>query len=308
MTLEASSSVFLIGNRDLGVVARLFREAGAEVRELNAEGPTVAGAVREIQRAMIDEKAARLVVVGGDGMVHAGVNALAPLAAGGFDVSLGVVPLGTGNDFARALRLPLDDPSAAVRRALAPARKIDLLHTGDRWIATVATCGFAARVNERANRLRFPRGASKYTLATLLLVPRFAGDELRVLPTNSDTDVDAVARCRPDESITSVHTIVAIANTGWFGGGMHVAPYARPEDGFLDIVQVGRLRRLELLRYLPTIFSGAHVKHPATTLSVAKSVRIEGATSMELWGDGEYVCPLPVIVSLMPSALAVAGV
>jgi diacylglycerol kinase (ATP) len=286
--------VHLVGNR---VTSSFLAELGGLVDELvviESAAPTTSGTIAAIRAAVVDQHATRIVVVGGDGMVHAAVNALAPLAAHGHDVSLGVIPLGSGNDFARGLDISLDDLPAACAVAVGPAHAIDLLHTAYGYVATVATCGFPARVNALANSSRWPSGPSRYTAATLRLVPRLRTDELTL--TIDDADAD-----------TAEFTIVAVANTGWFGGGMHVAPDAQPTDGLATLVRVGYLGRLRLLRYLPSIFSGGHVKHRSTTLMSVRSVAIDGPATVELWGDGEPLGPLPVEITVVPNALMVAS-
>ena len=104
-----------------------------------------------------------LVVCGGDGMVHLGVQAVA-----GTDTPLGIIPAGTGNDVARYLDLPRKDPPTAAERVIAgTTRTVDLARSGDRYFVTVLAAGFDAVVNERANRMTWPRGQMRYNLATL---------------------------------------------------------------------------------------------------------------------------------------------
>ena len=111
-------------------------------------------------REAVAAGATRLVVVGGDGIVHLGLQVVADT-----NVVLGVIPFGTGNDFVRGIAGIPDDPMAAAAIALSDGRPVDAIRAGDRWIASVATGGFSGDVNERANRLRRPRGPSRYTVA-----------------------------------------------------------------------------------------------------------------------------------------------
>lgn len=284
--------VHVVGNRADPAAARHLA-AVVDVREITAAEPTTAATAAAITSAVLHGGARRVVVVGGDGMVHAAVNAMAPLAAARHDVSLGIVPLGTGNDFARALGIPLDDTAAACAIATGPATAVDLLHSDHGWVASVATCGFPARVNQRANRMRWPKGSTKYTLATLREMPRLRADHLRITVDDGPP-------------VDGEYTIVAVANTGWFGGGMHIAPAAQPTDGTADLVLTAALGRIELLRYLPKVFSGGHATHPRTTFRTASVVHLDGSAGVELWGDGEPLGPLPVTVRVVPAALRVA--
>jgi diacylglycerol kinase (ATP) len=273
------------GDRALPAAAQLIRARGNEVETLV---PVRAGDVRALVRGALDDGAERLVVVGGDGLVHLCAQELC-----GAPTILGVVPAGTGNDLARGLGLPLDDIDAAVTAALAPAGPVDALRTTHGWVVSVATAGFSARVNARANHLRRPRGSARYTLATLLELPSLHAEHVQL-------DLDGV---RHDVDIT----LVAIANTAYFGGGMQICPDARPDDARLDLALIGPVRRGTLLRILPRVFSGRHVSHPAVTLLSGRRLRIEGATSLELWGDGERVGSAPYDVEVVPGALRIAG-
>jgi diacylglycerol kinase (ATP) len=111
-------------------------------------------------------------------------------------------------------------------------------------------------------------------------------------------------------------SLLAIANTAYFGGGMAVCPSATPTDGRLDVAVVGAVGRLRLLRFFPQVFSGRHVTNPAVTMWSATRLRIEtiddepAATPDArdgVWGDGEPLGPLPIDIEVVPAALQVAG-
>jgi diacylglycerol kinase (ATP) len=104
----------------------------------------------------------RLIVIGGDGTLHQAIQVAACT-----QVVLGLLPAGSGNDFARALDL-VTEPQSAIARTLGPATPIDLLRVGDRYSATVATVGFSVDVTLRAKGIRWPKGSAKYTAATLV--------------------------------------------------------------------------------------------------------------------------------------------
>jgi diacylglycerol kinase (ATP) len=282
-------TLHVIGNRESPEAVAEWRRLGFEVVELQAaDGPETRAVIR---RAVEEDNATRMVVIGGDGMVHHAVNVLASSHSG---VMLGVVPLGSGNDFARAMHLPIDDPVAAARIAAGPSRSIDLLRTDYGFVATVATCGFPARVTKRANALRWPKGPSKYTVATLLEVPRLRPDRLEI-------------RIDEQPPITVDSTLFAIGNTAWFGGGMQVCPDARPDDQRADVLWTSALGRISLLRFLPTIFSGAHVRNRRSFTASGSVVKLlSDRPGVELWGDGEYLGPLPCSVEVAPKALQLA--
>lgn len=262
------------------------------IERLRALGRTVvdltgadADASRVNATAAVADGAERIVVLGGDGMVHLAVQAVA-----GTDTALGVVAVGTGNDFVRSLPGIPDDPLDAVRVALGEPDPIDAIRVGDRWIASVATAGFSGDVNARANRLTRPRGQSRYTVATVLELPA-----LRRRPTRLTVD-----------GVTHHHdaVLLAVGNTAWFGGGMHICPHADPDDGMLDVTVVDGVGRLELLRFFNRVFKGTHLDHPK--VHTHRGARIELDADVAVWGDGEPVATGPVVLEAVPAAIRLA--
>ena len=267
------------------VVSTLRAEGYEPVDITGPDAPTSLAAAR----AVVDEGADRLVVVGGDGLVHLATQAVATS-----DTALAVVPVGTGNDFVRGLADFPHDVVTATRAALGPARPVDAVRADDSWIASVATVGFSGDVNERANRLHRPRGPSRYAVATMLELPGLRRRDLRIT-------VDGVMH-------EHRAALVAVGNTGWFGGGMHICPAAEPDDGLLDVTVVGDVGRFELLRFFRLVFSGDHLAHPRVTAHRGSEVRVEtfGASAdraLPLWGDGEPVDVAPVTLHAVPGAL-----
>lgn len=277
--------VHLLSNPEVSSRTRLRRLAeiraalearGHELIELQPASPDlIAPTIQEARHHGVT----RLVIAGGDGLVHQCLPAIA-----GSDVPVGIVAAGTGNDFARALGLPTD-PDGSVAAALADPVPVDLITiesrpgstpTGDETLlaASVVTGGFSGGVNARANRLRFPRGRHRYTVATLV--------ELASLDAVS---IDLVVDGEHHQLESS---LFAIGNTRYFGGGMDICPDAAPTDGVIDVTVVGAVSRFTLATVLPRVFSGRHVDHPAVT--TYRGERIELSTDADLWADGE---PLP---------------
>jgi diacylglycerol kinase (ATP) len=282
----------MIGNRRAPKALAYFRSQGHEVVELTATDTR--GSIAAIQNAIVTDGALRMVVVGGDGMVHAAANAIAPLGAEHPGVVLGIIALGSGNDFARALGLVIDDELAAAKACLEPAKPVDLLETSFGWVATVATCGFPARVNRRANSMRYPKGSLKYTVATVAVLPSLGSDVIEL-------SLDGAASTQAD-----LH-LLAIGNTAYFGGGMKICPDASFDDGLAEVVQVDTLGRLEVLRFLPSVFPGKHVHNVRTKVQRARTISLRADSNVELWGDGECLGVLPATVELRPNAIQVAG-
>ncbi len=282
----------MIGNRRAPKALAYLRSQRHEVIELTATDTP--GTIAAIRNAIVADGAKRIVVVGGDGMVHAAANAIAPLASEYPDVVLGIIALGSGNDFARALGLIIDDELAAAKACLEPAKPVDLLETSYGWVATVATCGFPARVNRRANSMRRPKGSLKYTVATIAVLPSLGSDAI-------DLSLDDAAWAKAD-----LH-LLAIGNTAYFGGGMKICPDARFDDALAEVVQVTSLGRLEVLRFLPSVFPGKHVHNERTKVQRALTISLRADSNVELWGDGEFLGVLPATVEVRPNAIRVAG-
>lgn len=244
-------------------------------------------------RAAVAEKPDALVVVGGDGMINLGVQALE-----GSRVPLGLVPSGTGNDMARGLGIPIGDTESAIEALAAalqrPARTIDAgaigFAGGSSRFACILSAGFDALVNERANRMTRPRGRSRYTIALLV-------ELAKLRPIEYTLTLDGVVH-------RERALLVAVANNLSFGGGMKVAPDARLDDGLFDVVLVRPLGRLAFLRIYPRVFAGTHVTDPRVVVHRAASVRIE-AEGVVAYADGERIAPLPVDIAMDAGGLRV---
>jgi diacylglycerol kinase (ATP) len=266
-----------------------LRALGASVRTV--VGSNAASTATALRDLIATDAVDRVIVLGGDGVVHLAIQVLAEGS-----IPLGICPVGSGNDIAAALSLPtgLDD---AVRVALGPTRSVDLLRIGDRWAASIATIGFAGDVNARANRLRRPRGASRYTVATVVELPRLRARPVRLsIDEGEPGDLQA--------------TLVAIANTDRFGGGMRIAPDALCDDGLLDITVVGPVGRIRLLRFFGRVFRGTHTALPEVTTHRGSQVALT-CPGVQLWADGEPIGdPLgsePLLIETVRGALLVAA-
>lgn len=273
------------------VAARL--RAGAEVTV--QVGTSAAHAVELMTVAARGHDA--VVVLGGDGMVHLALQALA-----GGDTPLGIVPGGTGNDVADVLGFPAD-PLAAADLVLAAVvdgsvRRADLGRTATgTWWATVLCAGFDSAVNARANRMTWPKGPRRYDLA-------IAAEMLRLRPYRFRIDLDG----QPMEVDA---TLVAIGNGPQYGGHKKMTPDGRMDSGEFAITVVGPVSRLTLARLAPKLPDAGHIGHPAITTYTAREVGLtaSGADAepgrIVSFADGEPVSPLPVITACVSAALPV---
>lgn len=281
--------------REVGdLVSARLRQASHTVVELVE--PDFASLVTATQREVASGLDA-LVVVGGDGMVHLGVNRVA-----GTGIPLAIVPSGTGNDAARLLGIPHEDPQAAVDHLLAALghepRTMDLgrarwVTTGGgeetRWFAGALSAGFDALVNERANHMRRPKGPSRYTIAMLR-------ELLRLRPLRYRIQLD-------ERVVEGDYLLVCASNGVSIGGGMKVTPNARQDDGLFDVLLVDPFSRIGFLRIFPRVFKGTHLDDPRVHVEQARRVRIEAPVVG--YADGERLAPLPIEAEIVPSALRV---
>lgn len=260
-----------------------LRAAGLSVRDLQGRD---AGESLDLARQCVAEGVDALVVCGGDGMVHLAVQAVAATGT-----PLGIVPAGTGNDVARYFDLPRKDTDVAVDRVIAGrTRTVDLARSGSQYFVTVLAAGFDAIVNERANRMTWPRGQMRYNIATLA--------ELRVfepLPYTLQLD---------DRQVELEAMLVAVGNGPSFGGGLRITEGAVLDDGLLDVVIIKPISKPDLVRTYPKLFRGTHVHHPQYEHHLVRSVTI-AAPGIVSYADGERFGPLPLTVECAPGALTV---
>jgi diacylglycerol kinase (ATP) len=267
--------------------------SGRPVRLLPADSSE--DAEKACHRA-VAEGVAAVVAVGGDGTVHQVLQSVAARPVG-----FGVVPAGTGNDFATGTGVP-EDPFAAAE-AIAAAirdgrdRPVDLARmTGPegevRWYGAVLAAGFDAIVNERANRMRWPRGPRRYDLAIALETTRLRSRFYQL-------ELDGADR-------SGAYVLVAVGNCPSYGGGLRICPDADPTDGLLDVVTAAPLGRIALARLKPRVRRGTHVTDPLVDAFRARQVRIN-AEEIIGYADGERIGPLPLVVDCVPGAVRLLG-
>ena len=263
-------------------LARL-RGAGLGVRSLQGRD---AGEALDLARQCVADGVDALVICGGDGMVHLAAQAVASTGT-----PLGIVPAGTGNDVARYFDIPRKDPDAAVDLVVAGrTRTVDLARSGAQYFVTVLAAGFDAVVNERANRMTWPKGQMRYNIATLV--------ELRVFePLAYTLQLD-------DRQVSLDAMLVAVGNGPSFGGGLRITEGAVLDDGLLDVVIIKPISKPDLIRTYPKLFKGTHIHHPQYEHHLVRSVTI-AAPGIVSYADGERFGPLPLTVECAPGALTV---
>ena len=234
-----------------------------------------------------------LAVMGGDGMMHLGLNACADQTAAS-PTLLGLLPAGSGNDLCRGVGLDPDDPvGAAAVVADGTRRDLDLIQVAGRYVGAVLATGFDALVNRRANTMAFPRGGSRYTVAALAELRVFSPLRYRLVLDGAVRELEAM--------------LVAVGNTSSYGGGMRICPAADATDGWLDVTVIHPVNRLTLLRLLPQMTSGRFARHPCVEQLRARVVRVDGETGggrpLVTFGDGEHLGDVPADAVVAPEVL-----
>lgn len=237
--------------------------------------------------------AARIIVVGGDGSVHEAVNGI---MRANQQAALGVVPIGTGNDFAKASDIPLHWEDAATLlaehiTAKRSPREIDVGRMNDRYFANGAGVGFDAKVTSIARSIRLPIGDFVYLLA--IVQAMWDGIITPDLTIRYNNEV----RHGP-------MTLANVSNGPWVGGMFLIAPDGKNDDGKLNLVIAGPVSHLRILRLLPMLMNGTHIGQPEISAVALQSCEIEATLPVPSHLDGE-VQPLQsrFEIEILPGAL-----
>jgi len=236
-----------------------------------------------VSESLRNGEANRLLSVGGDGLFHL----LLQLAVE-FKVPLAVAPGGTGNDFYRTLGWFEHELNDYLEQLIsAEPTFVDVGVADGEYFGAVLSSGFDSVVNERANKLKWPKGPAKYNVAIALEFLKFNPIEFKIFADEKVLEVEAM--------------LIAIGNGQSYGGGMRVCPNADLNDGLLDIMILHPVSKFEFLKVFPTVYQGTHIEHPQVEVIRAKKIRIESAAIA--YADGERIGQLPVQVESLPQSL-----
>ncbi len=274
------------------VIKAEFERLGVEVIDLTSR--SIEEAEAKARMAIAHQQIDALVVAGGDGVVHLGVNLVADAK-----IPLGIIACGTGNDSARALGLPVGDIVWATQIAadhLDKTRRVDVgLVENDKgrfYFFGSISAGFDALVNARANKWKFPKGPSRYKFAMFRELAAFKKLRYKLMVDGEYHEIDAM--------------LCAVTNVEGYGGGMKVTPDARPDDGELDLFIVHKISRRELIKIFPSVYTGGHVGHPAVEIVRVKNVEIDSGKT-PAFADGESAGHSPLKISVVPAGIEILG-
>ncbi|MBI2169051.1 MAG: diacylglycerol kinase family lipid kinase [Actinobacteria bacterium] len=261
-----------------------LKESGVEAEVCLSESPAHPP---ELAKEAFDQ-GRTVVACGGDGLV----GQLAGVAAdcGG---TLGLIPTGSGNDFARNVGFDHKDPFAAIDvLSSGQVRAIDLGRVDGQWFCCVASTGFDAEANRWANTVHRLRGTALYVAATFRTLAIYHPKRFVLTVDGIEHEIEG--------------WLLAVGNATSYGGGMKVVPMARLDDGLLHGTAVGRVSKFEFVRTFPRVFKGTHVDHPKVQTFEGRTFELASADGepLPVFADGEHVADLPVSISVVPGALS----
>ena len=271
-----------------------LRAAGLqlEVRETRAPGQATV-----LAHGAYGEGFRKFIAVGGDGTSFEIINGLFPEAATQGRASLGFLPLGTGNSFLRDFIANGTDLAEFGIQAILAGRKracdvIRLNHSGGSiFFINTLNMGFAADVATLTNRRLKFLGEPGYLVGVLVSLARL---RRRPFPLRADGERDD-RRC----------LFVAFSNSKYTGGKMMIAPQASIDSGTIEYVHWGPIGRLGLVRNLPTLFTGTHIRHPMASRRTAARIEFDLKNPVDVVVDGEVLTLEAESLEALPGALDV---
>ncbi|MDR0787186.1 MAG: diacylglycerol kinase family lipid kinase [Gemmatimonadota bacterium] len=267
-----------------GSIESAFRDVGAKAHLV---ATTARGHAIELAQQAVAEGWPAVVAVGGDGIVHEVANGLMRAAGDAPTLPMGIVPVGSGNDFVKRLEIPCHQPAAAVRKLVAASpRGVDIgrvTHTvgagappGVWYFTNGIGLGFDARVAQHASRIRRLRGFMIYAWGVAKTLADLSSPKIRVV-----VDGREVA----DRELI----ITTISNGPCHGGNFWITPEARIDDGVFDILIADGRSLPGLLALLPLVPFGRHIGQKGVELFRGARVEVQSGTQLPIHADGELI-------------------
>lgn len=258
------------------------------------------GEAQKLAKELIQKEGVKkIIAVGGDGTVHEVINGI---QESGQACIFGLVPAGSGNDYARGHGLS-EDPLRALQQILSDqdSRWIDLLRINERIAVNSVGVGFDAWVAKTTNESAYKRWLNKCGLGGIAYVLSV----IRLLFSYQPGDVTLTV----DGQVIHIANawFIAIANIPNYGGGMLICPGALPDSGEAKVCVVHNISRLGLLLAFPKIFSGAHGDHPGVQFFTGRHIHVDADRPLFVHADGEVIGVTPAHVEILPVKQAIFG-
>lgn len=271
-------------------ICKIFDDAGIDV---DRHVSSAVGDLEDQVRVAVNRGADRIVVAGGDGSIHEAVNGILRSEQ---SARLGVIPTGTGNDFAKACAISLDWEQAtellAARLATETVyRQIDIGRMNDRYFANGAGIGFDAKVTRVARSYHWPIGDLVYLFAIFrCMIDGIATPKVTIVADGLNWDAPL--------------TLANISNGAWVGGMFHIAPMAKNNDGRLELLIAGPVSRWRIMSLLPKLIRGQHMDETEISHASVQRVRIEASAAVPSHLDGEVgAFERSYDIEILPAAL-----
>lgn len=261
------------GQQRLAEVQQALHAAGIEYESVVSEDR---GHAVELARRAALAGWELIAAAGGDGTINEVVNGLMLAEGEGARSRLGIMPIGSGNDFAGALGIPLDLRQAAQRLARGQTHRVDLGRVNGRWFDNSVGIGFEATINIQAHRITWVRGQPQYFLAILRSL---AHPPYPLVTIHRDGG----------DPLTKRILIISVGNSRRTGGGFLVTPDALPDDGLLDLCIADAIPRRQILRLLPKVIKGTHRGEPVVELTRIGRLVVESDDPLPVHADGEML-------------------
>ena len=239
------------------------------------------GHAKELAEQAVGDGFEVVVAAGGDGTTHEVVNGLLAASPEGVAGTLGVIPVGSGSDFANTVCIPFDLEGACRRLAHGQTRIVDvcLVSVDDqppRFCDNTVNVGFGGIVTREARKVKWVRGMALYLPVVLKTI--FLSRSLNVT-----IEYD-------DQKLEMPLTMICVANGPREGGGFFCTPDAQPDDALLDLCIVGEIGRLAMLGLVPRFMDGSHTSHESVTMARTRRVVVSSSDDLIAHIDGEMLC------------------
>lgn len=255
-----------------------------------------------IARTKIKEGYSKIIVVGGDGTMNEVINGVfSQQRIHTTEVMLGMISVGTGNDWARMFNIPADYEGAVKtikeqKTFIQDAGLVSYRKNGKEWkryFINIAGMGFGARVTERSNKMK-----DKGKNGPFLYFYNIFLSLLRYKSLNAEIEIDGTSY---DRSIFSMNVGICKYN----GGGMIQVPHAIADDGLYSITLIKKIGKLNILANMKRLYNGNITKHSKVETYMAKSVAIDGSSRLQVETDGETLGHGPMSFEIIPRSVRV---
>lgn len=247
---------------------------------------------------------ATVAALGGDGTVHEVANGLMQIEAARRP-RLGIVPIGSGNDFATGVAgISETDPAAAMKRVFADtSRAVDvgMIVNGEgrtEYFVNQAGIGIDAAINFQSRKITLIHGFAMYLISTLLVIARnFTAPHMKIAHDGGVLDQPLM--------------LFVVGNGPREGGGFQTTPDAKADDGVFDFVYIHQVSQVRMLQLLPKVIAGTHPREPDVKLGRSTRFVIDADRALPIQVDGEVFAAFEadvrhVEISLLPQALQIA--